>query len=410
MIRRSWTEIANSVGTQTYDLTQDLFQSARDFTCGLWNQYPDRMSGNGGVPGAFTRGWMNAACQDNNPPQPPVVNVPGGQCCDKTYEVTVSYQILICFEDQVIETNTQTKTVTGKINGLYLGEYPPNPQGTGLYIEYENCGGSLFYSLVWSTSRQFVTYECTTTSAFEADTSKVSVSESIYTIDSIVTVDGSPDNCGTTPPGYPVSPEPTINDVTEIVTINNYDGTTNNVELSLDIINNNISNSLELPITLIFGGIRMSVNVGGITINNNTSNRTFNSNRDRLPDNTRHPLPLPENPEPPPETRDEPDSPSYGTVVLPASQSRIVELGASVVWVALNLVDIPSNARPQWGVIAPDIYFAGWFEFQSSLLNFRREPIHFKRNVCYPPIGANKFAYTLQTGYTGTVILYVIRN
>lgn len=67
--------------------------------------------------------------------------------------------------------------------------------------------------------------------------------------------------------------------------------------------------------------------------------------------------------------------------------------------VEVEILERPSNARVQNGDQAPDIIYAGWFEFKTKGTPHPRVPIHFDRNYFIAPVGADGFAYTVYNGF-----------
>lgn len=68
--------------------------------------------------------------------------------------------------------------------------------------------------------------------------------------------------------------------------------------------------------------------------------------------------------------------------------------------VEVELLSMPSNRRTQDGRDAPDVNYAGWFEFSTKGVPHPREPIHFERNYFIAPVGSDGYAYTVYNGFT----------
>lgn len=93
-------------------------------------------------------------------------------------------------------------------------------------------------------------------------------------------------------------------------------------------------------------------------------------------------------------------------VLMGSGQSLIKPLNASVQWIEIELTTIPVNAKTQWGVDAPDVYYAGWYSIGSFGCGGDRKPVHYQRNI-YPMLeGARLFSYTLTSGYSANIWMY----
>ena len=69
--------------------------------------------------------------------------------------------------------------------------------------------------------------------------------------------------------------------------------------------------------------------------------------------------------------------------------------------VEITLTEMPRNRKTQSGSGAPDVVYAGWFEFQRLGKSLPREPIHFSSSVFLAPEGVDGYAFTLYNGYQG---------
>ena len=405
-IRKTWTEIVTNAGGTTFDFLDQVAEKVRDHVCDLWFTFPDKMAGNLGVIGAYPRGFMNQACQDKSLPPPPSVPFTGGQCCDLTYDVEVTFDLKRCFNNDTVHSGTQTRTVTGKVNGVVLQPCTSNPSLSCVEIEYENCDGDIFYEQVFSTTRDIADDACFTTSPIDPDADDIDPVASTYSIINITVVGGGTDNCGDPPIQYPPSPPANPGNVNTQIEVNLFDGNTTNLDLDLVTINNDFDLSLQLPIKFNIAGLIVDIDVGGINFNNNTSNDTFDPEGTRLPDGTRHPLPAPTNPSLPPPKPPAPNGENYDEEEKTETDPKQEEVGIELEFVRITITQVPGNVKNQWGDGAPDVVYVGWFEFQGEGYNFHRTPIHFEQAVYRAPEGATGYAYTLYEGVSGFATVY----
>ena len=66
--------------------------------------------------------------------------------------------------------------------------------------------------------------------------------------------------------------------------------------------------------------------------------------------------------------------------------------------VRVDLLEKPSNIREQFGNGAPNVYYAGWFQFSTKGSPHPRNYIHFEDNYFIAPTGADGFSYTVYQG------------
>lgn len=243
-----------------------------------------------------------------------------------------------------------------------------------------------------------------------------------------VRVDGLPDNCGSEPPSFPpASPPPLGGYTSPPVVINFNDGSDLVINFNFTppksssppilkmppIIINYIKPEFNIKIPLEFnfdgtvkfgdGGdsdfgndlkdLKDKLDEVGNTTNNinNVSistGDTVNNIRDRYyrdlnRRNNKKPDPDEFEPEEPPK-----DPGEHKQEFLAA--------------VKVDLTKIPSNAKRQSGNASPDVYYAGWFEWQSGTKSLPREGIHFIENYFIAPEGVDGYAFTLYTGFEGS--------
>lgn len=405
-VKRSWSDVANNAGGQTYDFTDQLADGVRNFACNLWRGFPDKVASRTGIPGAFVRGYMNQGCRDGGTVPPPEPEFSGGQCFTayRIYGTYTSQSNRIARHVCGEQANWITRDVAGKIVSA-----KPIPGTFSLTVVLENPAGEktetlvpMYYSINPgsnpTTNVPFYVETCQNNAILYAGSSPVVVG--------IIRQDGQPDDCGDPPPVYPKSPDVTINDIQTTVTVNNFDGTTNNI--SLNVINNfnDLNASISMPMSFSLGGVTVDVDMGGFTFNNSKGNSTFNTTNNNLRDGNRHPLPLPKpDSEPAPEIL--PPSPeNYEEIEKTDEDPKEEEVGVELEFVRVTVTKIPTNVKSQWGDGAPNVYYCGWFEFISDGYAFNRQPIHFLSSLFVPPVGTTGYAYTLYKGFKGFATIY----
>jgi len=255
-----------------------------------------------------------------------------------------------------------------------------------------------------------------------------------YRVVSVDPIGGAANNCGDPPPSFPPAPLAPPNGYTSPPTpIVFNDNTSNNYIFNfkpplppvapasffppvvVNYLNTSIAPKFNIPIAFNFNG---AVNFGGggasfsqddrdninnikNTTNNtsNTSNSTNNSvnnfytdyKKDRARRINKEPLPTDFEPPKPPE----------------APGKKLVE---RLAYVNVDLSVIPSNAKSQSGKGAPNVVYAGWFEFLRKDKSFPRDYIHFANNCFIAPVGADGYAFTLYNGYQGTAVAVVFKE
>lgn len=359
--------VINDIGTQ-------IAESSREFGCRLWRSYPSSWT-RSTPEGSPARQFWNSVC---NPPDPPLLPNPpdfsGGQC-DFRYNLNIQVAVfpstLNCDRpgDPLQSINA---VVWGPIQQVALDR----PAG--------NCGGF---------DRVFCV--CHGNGAFIRNPNLVVVAlgfgslgrfESIRSV-TVSPQSGDPDNCGDPPPAYPPDNPPQPGEETFNVT---FDTDVTN-DLSFDLTWNRVEFSV--PVTFEFEAGDASINFDGIDINLSPGN----SWGIEPPPRDSAPVPAPA---PPPNSED------YNEDEKPVSESGEEMVGVEVAYITLELTSIPANADTQWGRNAPDVYYAGWFEFQTEGFNYPRQPIHFEKNIYIPPRGATGYAYTLYETFSGIIRTY----
>lgn len=410
MIRKSWAEIANHTIGSTNNFLDDLAVEIKNFICGLWAKYPSYMNSPLTALNDFDRAFMNAACAPQPPPAPPTVPFTGGQCCDLTYDVSCFYDLKRCFNNDTVSTDTSIKTVTGKILRLELRQCVNNASFRCVDLIYEDCAEVEQFTIVTSFTQEIGSTNCFTTSPFDPQAGNIDPEASILEITNVAVSGGGADTCGDPPASYPdiIPVDPADLNIT--VNIDNRDGTMGQYDISLITVNNDIEASLRVPITVNVGGFIADVDIGGISFNSGGGNIIFNPGGSLLPDGTKHPLPPGTTPPPPAAKEPEPNSEDYEEIEKTETDPKEEEVGNELKYVKVTLTSVPTNVKNQFGDGAPDVIYAGWFEFRGDGYNFPRQPIHFYNCLFKAPEGANGYAYTLYQGITGKATIYNLKS
>ena len=266
------SELSEKIGNNTADFADKLAEETRKFACNLWELYPDQITNNKSLGSSFARGFMNNMCQDVVPPPPPSPPLVGGQC-EVLYNVTTRFYSSNLTSCVAYDYTTQKLNIQGAISGLnpvLLQIINPGDQGSNVYAEYYE----IF--IVHNSGQQ--------TSAGFVYITECSGNNDRYFIESVVRVDGLPDDCGNPPTEYPPkSPPPGAYNTT--INISTEDGGTLNYNLSYNPVNYNF------PMSFNLGGLDLEINLGGIEFNYNP--RDNNDNPEPLPDGQDDPIPTP---------------------------------------------------------------------------------------------------------------------
>lgn len=386
-------------------LDDQIADAARTFACSLYRSQPGALIPNP-ISEALHHAW-DAVCGDPPTakplPAPPAPPYKGGQCRCTLYRVYFSWL------SNVYQPGTRQKNdglTYGAVEGITIDQdtgsrsftiyligrgKPPNPCGNPGTRSIAVSGG-LFNGEVYSDLR----------------------------IDSIVIEGGGVDTCGDPPKVFPPAAAPPAGGYTSPpVAITFNDGDTNNYYFNftppsppslpagfippivINYINASLSPSFKIPITFNFDG---SINFGSpsgggnfsdddrniiknIQNNSNTTNNNvtkINNEFNNFVNNTNNKPPKPEDFDPPPPPTD------------PGTHEK-----SYLAAVEISLTELPKNAKTQYGAGAPNVIYAGWFEWMRKGKACPREPIHFQGSVFLAPPGVDGYSYTLYTGYKG---------
>lgn len=382
----------------------ELADAAKSFACGIYREMPGAL-----IPNPLSD-MLNFIWDDfcGAPPQnpanlPPPATSPfdGGQCCGSYYDV---YGILSYSNKP--NPGTEAKIgdfLLGKVGGIVKSL--TSDGGSEIFqLKMTFCNGNVYYKDLLSVSTQDAQRGAKITR---------------------VVVQNGADNCGSLPKEYPPAPPPPpggYNSPPIPIQINNGDFI--NVTFNFvpppppppggklpPIVINLVKPELNLkfPITFHFNGeIDFGDNIGGdfnynqddrdtlnnisATTNNTNENTTnlnntvnnFYNNYQKDQDKKDNKPPLPTDFDPP------------RPAVLPGryEQERLA-------FVEVDLTTIPKNTKSQSGDGAPDVFYAGWFEFLREGKSLPRNYIHFANNCFVAPVGADGYAFTLYNGYQG---------
>lgn len=395
-----WAELAERLGTGVFDFEDRIAEEGRKFACNFWRNFPDFVSTNNALDRSFTRGYFSRLCSDGSLPTVDPPPFTGGQCDGVLYDVTVNniaYNISNC--SQVIN-NSPVYQVLGPVQGTFFDITTPAQATTscnGLSASPVDLGNWILES----ASPDVVT----SVNVYNDPSGVANPPLSSANIISVVRNDGQPDLCGDLPFSYPPTAPQFPNDFTSQVTINIEDGGTLNLNIIYD------ASKQTYPMNLDINGIKVVIDLTGATFNFSKSGNDGSGGS--LPDGQPAPLPAPEDdldkkfPEPfKPEVNDENFDEEERTETDPKEE----DVGEELEFVRVTLTGIPANAKTQSGDGAPNVYYAGWFEFRSEGYNYPRQPIHFANSLFKRPLGATGYAYTLTNGFSGKATIYKLKT
>ena len=383
-VLRKLSEISESIGAGTNDFFDNLAEATRDFSCNLWEAFPDQITQNANVASSFARGFMNNACQDKTLPGTPSSSFIGGQCPGTLYEMRINLNLIgggsqFGFVDPMLGPVTTFEAFNFvKINN----NIPPLWSYKVRQVGFSDQGVPLDDTLDF-----FVNADLDGTAFTTA-----------------IPQGGGPNNCGDPPPTYPpTSPTPA-----QYTTIFNYvteDGDTLNFNITYNPTDYNF------PMNFKINDIDLQLNLGGFEFN--YSPVDINLKPLKLTDGQDPPLPPPEDDSKRPlSCRRLPpaDDVTYDETERTTSDPKSQDTSPDLQFVRVTLTQIPMDAKTQFGDGADNVIYAGWFEFKSDTFNFPRQPIHFGLSTFVPPEGSNGYAYTLYNGFEGFATEYVLKR
>lgn len=389
----SLVELAQDVSETTGDAIRNVANKAGNFACALYRDYPAFFVGS--IPNPVLRGgaWLTmellCAPRNSTPPMPDASFV-GGQCACIPYIVDIAWQLV---DQGQTFIGTERRVYLGKIGGVFIGRSLAG-DGQAVFIQaYTEINGVCAETLT----------------PFQVYAVSGSASLSNPRITAIRRQDGGADNCGDPPPRYPDADPPPerLKGDTELVI---------RPEFAPRVPITFVSPKFEFPLHLKVGDFNVKFDAGGVNIDlggdgsqdldevikrlegieadtadslsnlKDLTQDTRDFNQDFIDDVNRRNN---KNPDADDLEKDPPDD---------EKEKDNIEY---LYGVNLQLLTIPVNAKIQYGVDAPNLYYAGWFEFKRGDFIFPRQPISFVNNFYKAPEGANGFAYTLYVGYEG---------
>lgn len=232
-----WFEDA---GSATAQFNADMRDAVTGFACELWQSFPDFMTKGSDPITSFARGVYNTGCLPvQSPVNPPRDTFTGGQCENTFYRIVITWfdaqgSIVLAFE----------KSVWGPIKRIdyydfkQIGFGLPPQYSYQLVIDAFNQDGTRFYEDL----ENFISGEPVEPPQFE-----------------VFRVDGNPDDCGDPPKLYPIN-EPTPEDLTKNVEIENPDGEVHNYEITFAPVTNNYN----FPAGFTVNGVNVTIDMGGV--------------------------------------------------------------------------------------------------------------------------------------------------
>lgn len=407
MVRFSHDEIpSNSDPGSGYGFAKDVARQARNAACSLYDKYPGAATA-GTIPGSpaheWMRGFWNDMCRKapGTRPDPPKKQHTGGQCACVDYRIT--YQLR---NKDGSSSGLGTSVLNGKITGF--GSRTTNGGIVRVFTcTHEKCTNGVPVTTVTDLNQSFV----------ENDPK--------LEIVSVVRVDGQPDNCGDPPASYP----PPLN------------GTPPSGELTKPYTPKDpkapgVGFGIFVPFVFVDANANVNVDVGGVNLNFDLGGVTFNidnkfgdgspgsvggkepdlSGLEEAIDQAKNAAEAAKNaadqaknaadqakkvsedrsnndgddPQNDPNKQDKTDRDEDD----PKEEAGIERLLA----VRVTLLEKPTNIREQDGGDAPNVYYAGWFQFSTKGTPHPRNYIHFEDNYFLAPVGADGFSYTVYQG------------
>lgn len=393
----SWQEIAEGIGTQTGDTLVDLANTAADFFCDVYSQFPAAIvSSPLDNPGArLVDGLARRICAPRNNLPPDAQPAPeGGQCPGIVYRVGFSIEISGT-------PSTGEVLLNGPIGGISSRNLNDRYQ---VVIE---CGVTELYA----PEGFFTILDTGDKPTFEA-------SYPTAQITSINREDGFADDCGTGFPNYPpsVPDSPSLGKLVPVP----IGGPLVEVPIEITPVKFEVGLSIKPEFNINIGGIQFNFDITGAKI---TIAPTL-----KLPDilppalDPRIPLPAPKEP-----GNDPVDSPDLqkqldeikkkldeieecacdedegeGALlqdIIGSGTGGTFTIPERTEFVRLELTVLPRNERVEFGNgTAQNVIFAGWYSFGTSQGDGDRNPVSYENNCFFAPKGASRFSYTVRKG------------
>lgn len=363
-----WKELQAGINTAN-TFREQIAQKAANFACGLYRNYPSWAKGVGPAKDILDGLWGDLCAPRPGGISPGANPRGGGQCDGVAYLFRVQLRNVDGTWGAILGGGFGNDPFSyyGPIGGVTV---KLTPDGTGSTVYLESRGSSGNAPLPYA-SRVFT------------NTSPAAGARVIE----LRRADGQPDNCGDYPGGYPGGGgTPSVIELSTNVPARLPSGIDVDVPIGFVAVN------IEAGIQLTVGSIPVTIDFGGFTF---APEFDFGGgDGDGQGDGNTPPSHLP----PTPSNYDEGDGGEGDS----GEDEGIDKLK----WVAISLVSIPKNAKTEYGANAPDVYYAGWFEWKAAGKCLPRQPIHFEDNVFLAPDGVDGYAYTVKQGYKASVKVY----
>lgn len=380
----------------------DFFENsavvARNFACGLYRDYPGWFSGTADLLGASSvfHGFWRGVCK-NDPAGLPVPYDPpaGGQCAIR-YDIKGQVGAF-CPQPEPV-TTTFFQNILGPIKGFNVevtGPRPNPPSQCPVFdIKIRFTDGEGIARGGDFTSQQLSNGSQVPVGAFFAPTG------------------GGGDNCGSSGPTFtPVVPPADRLSPTVTIPVT----PTVNINAPINVFVPPIPPAINIRV----GELNFNFDLGGLTVN-------YSPDSSPAP---RQPAPTLPRPMPPQESDECPDysdrfdnidrdldalldcdrcelEKTFQSQQIAAGNSGTANVPENTYAVAVNLTQVPVNARSQSGVNAPRVLYAGWawFIYNSQLGD--RLPIDADGKLFSPEneFAPTGFAYTLYEGFSGAAV------
>jgi len=410
----------------------NLVDYAANAICGLYGKSPSSFlrvinPANGLIDNS--RPVFDDLCSNVAPlPPGPTQRITGGQCDNVRYSWSVNV-VLQGADSFGVPATPRNQTFTGSfwgtVSDIALTSYDDRTSGPFRYHGY---------SALSCTCRG----QTTLPDSFFSQTTLVGSSANeiqSFTSFTITKFDGSPDTCGNPPVSYP-PPSIDPNDYTKIVPYPVPGGGTINIPVTIVPTFAPSPGIFRPEVNVTVGGMNVNFSLGGFTLSPTVSlpvNVNFPFGDPRI----NGPTPTPIAPRPGPAAP--PFDPTAIITRLHRIEQEIIDCcaaahpysppplaniiatslgsgqGGTLVLPPLTFrVDVQITTRParekvQFGVLSPDVIFAGWARFSDGTTTGKRQPIDSVKTFFSPTERiANTFTYTLYTGYVATVIAFSV--
>lgn len=361
---------AYQAGSGAADFAIVAANAARNFSCGLFSLYPGAI-----IPNAaddFLTGLWNGFCKNSSPglPAPPAIPFTGGQCPGTRYEVHIEFDLTSSggtFHEVVDDNN-----VYGPIAAIY--------QNSGV----DSIGDCLGFTIDAFT---FTGAPYPPHGSFGGG---APYSIANFTVN--VSVVSGPDTCGDPPITFPQGIEIPTTDLTGTETLDLPGGFSPSLQFTFPTPIPGINIAPIVAVAAINASIipqfNINADMGGLHIGSGGNlTQTQLAQIPAIAKNTAPP-PKPSNPSINPRNR---------------GSGENVQTGISnLAYVQINLTQTPTARQTQFGQgDAPNVYYAGWFEYSLENIPAARQEIRFNGQIFINDKNYDGYSYTLTNYATG---------